>query len=50
MKCKCEKDVHGFYILPLVGVSKVKGMWAIWFGWFYWLWTWQLNEAEDEKG
>lgn len=43
MKCTWEKDTHGFYITPLLGVSKIKGVYAIWIGWLYWLFTYQLN-------
>ncbi len=46
MKCKWEKDVFGIYILPLIGVSKVDGLWSIWVGWLYWLWTWELNDDD----
>jgi hypothetical protein len=49
MKCYWENDVHGFYITPLFGISKVKEVWSIWLGWFYWLFTWQLNQAKDQK-
>ena len=33
-----EKDVHGFYLTPLIAYSNVKGDKAIWFGWLFWLW------------
>jgi len=45
MKCKWEKDVHGFYITPLIGVSSINGAWSIWVGWFYWLATWQITSG-----
>jgi len=47
MKCVWEKDVHGFYLTPLIGLSKVKGVWSFWLGWFYWLWTWELSNKEQ---
>jgi len=43
MRCYWEKDVHGFYITPLIGISKVHGKWSFWFGWLYWLFTFELN-------
>ena len=47
-RCVWEQDVHGFYLLPLLGVSKVKGVWAVWFGWFYWLFTCNLREETTQ--
>lgn len=43
MKCRFEKDVHGFYITPLIGISNIHGDWSFWAGWFYWLWTVDIN-------
>lgn len=49
MKCKFEKDVHGFYILPLFGYSwGTKLGKSLWFGFAWWLWTWQIKEAKNE--
>ena len=47
MKCKWEKDVHGFYVTPLIGVSKRLEVWQLWVGWLYWLWTWTLNDNQE---
>jgi hypothetical protein len=44
IKCKWEKDTFGFYILPLLGFSKIKGAASLWIGWLYWLFTIQLNK------
>jgi len=44
MKCEWGKDVHGFYVFPLLGISKIKGIWSIWCGWAYWLFTWEINK------
>ena len=49
IRCKWEKDVHGFYVTPLVGISKIRGTWSIWVGWFYWLWTWYYTPDEKNK-
>ena len=46
MKCVWEKDTQGCYILPLFGVSRIEGEWAIWVGWLYWLFTWQLTTVK----
>lgn len=43
MKCRFEKDTTGFYILPLLGYSNVRGTKSIWFGWAFYLWTWVLS-------
>lgn len=42
MKCKWAQDATGFYITPLLGVSKIKGQWSLWIGWLFWLWTWHM--------
>ena len=42
MKCKYEKDVHGFYLTPLIGFSNVKGLKSIWIGWLFWLMSVEL--------
>lgn len=42
MRLIWEKDVYGFYIIPLFGISKVRGVWSMWIGWLYWLWTWEF--------
>jgi len=49
MKCEWEKDVHGFYITPLFGVSKIEDVWAIWLGWLFWLATWQITRHSSGR-
>jgi hypothetical protein len=46
MKCTFEQDTKGFYILPLLGYSNVKGTKSIWFGIGPWLWTWVITRDE----
>jgi len=43
-RCIWEQDVHGFYITPMFGVSKVKGLWSVWIGWLYWLFIMRIKE------
>jgi hypothetical protein len=47
MKCKWKVDTIGFYILPLIGISRVKGVWSFWVGWGFWLWTWEFNKKGE---
>ena len=44
---KFETDHEGFYILPILGYSNVKGRKDIWIGWGPWIWTWALNHEFD---
>lgn len=36
-RCEWSRDVTGFYVTPLVGVSK-QGQWSAWIGWGPFLW------------
>ena len=46
MRCEWEKDVYGFYILPLFGYSNVEGLKSIWFGIGPGLFTWVIQERK----
>jgi len=41
-KCKWDRDVHGFYLTPLVGFSQVMGVKSVWIGWLWWLFSVEL--------
>lgn len=45
LKTKFETDTVGFYITPIIGISRIKGVWELWFGWLFWLWTITLNQV-----
>ena len=47
MRCSWSKKVHGFYVLPLVGVRRTNGIWSLWIGWLYWLFIWRINANRD---
>jgi len=49
-KCIFARDVSGFYILPLLGYSKINGEKAIWMGFLWWLWTirWDIKKEEGK--
>lgn len=46
MRCTFQKDDCGLYITPLLGVSKVKGIWKVWTGWLWWLFTWEIYKEK----
>lgn len=48
VKCKFAKDTQGFYMMPLIGYSNVKGKKSIWIGWLWWIFSINLTRRDVE--